>query len=519
MARVIIQALLSAAVVLSPALHGFAQPSGPPRGPGADPYFQPASPAPYPTIPPQGQQYPPPAARPAYPTTPADARYPLRNERVADNRPVAAAEPPINVFQPAQLIARVGDQPIFLGDLLGTINQMLAPYEGKAPADEIDRQRQLLIKQLLKVTIENKLLYLEFVREFPQPDKLPEVFQNVYEQFNKTQLEVLMTKANVRNPAELDLYLRQYGSSLQRTKRAFAEQVMGQQMLQQNVNMDPEITHEDMLEYYRDHLQEFEVPAAARWEQLMVRFDEIPDKRTAYQTLGEMGNQVYLGGAALHAVARERSHGIRARKGGQYDWTTKDSLVSKVIDNAIFTLPVGRLSNIIEDDTGFHIIRVIERRDAHRIAFKAPTTVAIASYEPKADIGSVNVICELTNAGNTSETVELSLYVVGQSKQMNFQKSEKVTVPALGRITKTLQLEGVSFKQLPEDSIRVSIEPQDRIKALLREELIKQDREVFLDKIRDPGRTPVWTIFDEVENGTSNGPRQTFNTSAPATGQ
>ncbi|GAG24799.1 unnamed protein product, partial [marine sediment metagenome] len=51
------------------------------------------------------------------------------------------------------------------------------------------------------------------------------------------------------------------------------------------------------------------------------------------------------------------------------DWTTKGSLVSDVIDKAIFNLPIGALSPILESKRGFHIVRVIQRQDAHRTPF------------------------------------------------------------------------------------------------------------------------------------------------------
>ena len=64
-----------------------------------------------------------------------------------------------------------------------------------------------------------------------------------------------------------------------------------------------------------------------------------------------------------------RSEGPSAAAGGQYDWTTKGSLVSKVIDEAVFTLPVGQLSAILEEPGALHIVRVIDRTDAGRIPF------------------------------------------------------------------------------------------------------------------------------------------------------
>ena len=41
----------------------------------------------------------------------------------------------------------------------------------------------------------------------------------------------------------------------------------------------------------------------------------------------------------------------------------------KKLDAAIFSLPVGQLSEVIETKQGFHIIRVLERQDAGKVAF------------------------------------------------------------------------------------------------------------------------------------------------------
>ena len=64
-----------------------------------------------------------------------------------------------------------------------------------------------------------------------------------------------------------------------------------------------------------------------------------------------MGNEVLRGGD-FATMAQARSHGPTASKGGQHDWTSKGSLVSKEIDAAIFSLTVGRMSQIIEDSKG-----------------------------------------------------------------------------------------------------------------------------------------------------------------------
>lgn len=288
----------------------------------------------------------------------------------AGEEPVAEAAAPAavgRVFTPAETIAVVGDQHILAGDMLGEINQMLAPYAGKVPEDEIEEQRQKFMRQMLPSVVENKILYLEFLRQVPK-DRIKDVMEKINEEFDEEKLETAMQRAKVGSPQELDALLRKYGSSLEKQRRTYAEQKLGRAMLGKTIDYEPEITHEEMLAFYRDHGAEFDIAAKARWEQLSVRFDKHPSKEAAWQKIAGMGNEV-LRGAAFAAVAKKHSEATSASDGGQHDWVTRGSLASQTIDDAIFTLPPNKLSPILEDDRGFHIIRVLERQDAARTDF------------------------------------------------------------------------------------------------------------------------------------------------------
>jgi len=271
------------------------------------------------------------------------------------------------LFSPARIIARVGDETILAGDLLGTINQMLAPYEGKAPPEEIAAQRELLMQQMLSGAIETKLVYNDFLRGMPA-ERIPDIEKALRDAFIESRLDELIERAKVANAAELDEVLRGYGSSLEKSQRVFKEQVLAQQHLKGQVKADREITHIEMLQYYRDHTEEFAIKAEVRWERLMARYDRYPSRDEAFRAIAGMGNEV-VGGAQFAAVAKKWSQGASAESGGYHDWTHKGSLASTEIDEAIFSLPVGKLSQIIADKQGYHIIRVIERNDADTISF------------------------------------------------------------------------------------------------------------------------------------------------------
>ncbi|MEQ8791328.1 MAG: peptidyl-prolyl cis-trans isomerase [Pirellulaceae bacterium] len=463
----------------------------PPRYPLTQQFQQFNGPAP-PTVPgtqaqrpvaPGTPSYSPPAAGPSYP--------PPRDPRMASAPP--QSPPKQSEFAPTQVIARVGSHTILAGELLGPINQALEPYMDQIPPDQLPEQRAMLMKRMLPAVIETKMVYLDFVRDFPDKKRLPEVQKSLFDQFDEKQLPKVMEKAGVTTPAELDRKLRTYGSSLFKTKKSFSEQVVAQQMVQQNIDFNPQIIHEELREYYQQHLSDYGTPAQARWEQLMVRHDRFPSGDAARAALAEMGNEV-LRGAPFAAVARQKSQGFTAAKGGFHDWTTKGSLVSEPLDRNLFTLPIGRLSQIIADDQGLHIIRVIERREAAQVPFKASPTIRLGAVAigPHERVSTQTlVVAQIENSGAAAEAVEATVYVRGEPII-----TEKIVVPAFGASEVRFELEKIDPNEFTEEDFKVDIETQTRIRALIRQDKIRQQREEYLSELRE--RTPIWTVFGDI---------------------
>ena len=268
-------------------------------------------------------------------------------------------------------VAFVGDQPVLAGDLLPAVDQALAKFVGKVPEDQMMQQRAMYVQHLLLRKIEAKLVLLDFMRSIPA-DKQKEVMANidkqVEKQFYDEQVVELMKGLEVESLADLQSKLKTFGSSIDKQKADFREQMLVRTMIGQKIERSPEVTHDQLLAYYREHTADYDVPARAKWEQLTASFEKHPDKAAADQAIVEMGNQV-LRGADFASVATKFSQEPSASAGGLHDWTTQGALVSTVLDEAIFTLPLNRLSLKLEDERGFHIVRVIERTEARRIQF------------------------------------------------------------------------------------------------------------------------------------------------------
>jgi parvulin-like peptidyl-prolyl isomerase len=275
------------------------------------------------------------------------------------------------VTNPTEQVAFVGDQAILAGDLLPSVDQALQKYVGTVSDDDMQQQRALFVQQMLPRKIEVELVLLDFWRSIPA-DKQKEVLANIEKQVEKQyyeeQVPDAMKALEVDCLADLETKLRRFGTSIEAQKSDFRKQMLVRSMVQQKIERQPEITYGELRKYYDEHSKDYSVPARARWEQLTVRFDKFPDRVAADQAIVEMGNQV-LRGAEFAAVAKKLSQGTSASEGGYHDWTTQGSLVSDVLDQAIFSLPLHQMSLKLEDQTGYHIIRVLEREDAHRIEF------------------------------------------------------------------------------------------------------------------------------------------------------
>ena len=187
--------------------------------------------------------------------------------------------------------------------------------------------------------------------------------------FGETEVKQLEEKYKVNDLTELDERLRAEGSSLEARRRDFVDAMLGHMYVRSNVEREPEVSLAEIIAYYDSNRNEFRHEAQARWEQLTVLFSRFESKQAAHDAISAMGREAYFGGN-MQAVARDKSQGPFADKGGLHDWTTQGALASTVLDEQIFSLPLNAMSQIIEDDQGYHIVRILDRKTAGTAALR-----------------------------------------------------------------------------------------------------------------------------------------------------
>ncbi|MFM8735173.1 MAG: peptidylprolyl isomerase [Pirellulales bacterium] len=276
--------------------------------------------------------------------------------------------PGVQSLETALVVARVGPEVVLEADLLTPkALEWLEKVTPGLPPDKVRELRLQICQQVLPSHVETLMVYVDACREIPA-DKLPEIRKNVDRAFDEQQLPKMMKDANSPNSLEFEKSLRAKGMSLDRMRKMFFERGLAQEWLRKNVKTDEEVPHADLIAWYQNHLADYDYPAKARFEALTVKMGLKRSRAEAWDAIAEMGNEV-LAGRPLAEVARSRSEGPTAAQGGAFDWTSKGSLTSRALDEAIFSLPPSQLSSIIEDGEMLHIVRVTERTEAGRTPF------------------------------------------------------------------------------------------------------------------------------------------------------
>ncbi len=276
-----------------------------------------------------------------------------------------------------EIVARVDGEIVMASEVLWQVNQIIAANRDKIPPQQLDEARRTLLRQQVMGLIDTKLLYADFRRTVPA-ENLPAIEENLLKPFEENEIPRLLKVLELKDRRELMELLENYGSSLSDVQRQFNERTIAGEWLRQLAPKPKPVTHQQMLDYYQEHLEDYDVTAQAKWEELMFRFDRFDGNRAAtWRAIAEIGNELWkrvaenpqVRGAVFTQIAQEKSHGFTAKEGGQHDWVTRGALRSKVIDEALFSLQVGQLSNILESESGFHIVRVLERKEAGRTSF------------------------------------------------------------------------------------------------------------------------------------------------------
>ena len=97
-------------------------------------------------------------------------------------------------------------------------------------------------------------------------------------------------------------------------------------------------------------------------QHILIRLNEIVSESDALQRLTELKQRMDLGGEGFSDLARQHSDDASAAKGGDLGWLNPGDTVPE-FERAMDALQPGEVSDPVRSPFGFHLIKVVERRD------------------------------------------------------------------------------------------------------------------------------------------------------------
>jgi len=110
----------------------------------------------------------------------------------------------------------------------------------------------------------------------------------------------------------------------------------------------PPITYQEIKAYYESHQEEFKHSLKVELMQIVTNTRE--EAKDLVKQLAE--------GADMSELAKQHSIAPEAEAGGYLGWVEKGTL-DVSMDKVIFSLPLGKISTIVETPYGYHIFRVM----------------------------------------------------------------------------------------------------------------------------------------------------------------
>jgi parvulin-like peptidyl-prolyl isomerase len=132
-------------------------------------------------------------------------------------------------------------------------------------------------------------------------------------------------------------------------KQALEKRMVLEKLIDREVNAAVQVTDEEAERYYTANRKIYQSERRVRAAQIVVR-----DRERAEEILKRLKR-----GEDFGKVAREASIGPEAAKEGDLGYFER-GMMPETIDRVIFSVPVGKVSGVVQSPYGFHIIKVLE---------------------------------------------------------------------------------------------------------------------------------------------------------------
>ncbi len=254
--------------------------------------------------------------------------------------------------------AFVNSRVITVGEVLAIVEPIRAQLAERSGGEDLEQKMEAAYREGLDALIERALILEEFAALGGNiPDRAVDDQINVMinERFKNDRIAFLEALAEDR--MTLDDWREE-------TRNRLIVNLMRRREIIDRVNISPRAVRE----LYDSRSSQYQVPEQIRLSMIVLHRGATADDRAVKKNEAEQIRKKLLAGSDFAATAKSSSEGYKAAEGGDQGWMDPKTLRKELAD-VVAALEPGRISEVIETDDDFYILKVEAKKSASIIPF------------------------------------------------------------------------------------------------------------------------------------------------------
>jgi peptidyl-prolyl cis-trans isomerase SurA len=256
-----------------------------------------------------------------------------------------------------KIVAVVNEDVITLSEL----REISVPYLERMKAEYSINYDETQVKETEK-RILDQLIDEKLVKQ--EADSLEIVIE-------KKDIDMAIRETRETNKLSEDQFkqiLADEGMSLEKYRGQLNDQMKKMRLLDQEIKSKVQVAKKEIEEYHKEHKDEFDAPPEVRLQQVLLMIPSEASTQEIDRIRGKAEDilQKIRNGENFNAMVKLHSQDSSAAAGGDMGAFKKGELMP-VLDETAFGLKKGEVSSVIQSPMGFHILRVLDKRESQKM--------------------------------------------------------------------------------------------------------------------------------------------------------
>jgi len=239
---------------------------------------------------------------------------------------------------PPRALIRVDARTITLDQFREEFKKTLQPNQTLSKQEQSELQRTFLVRLIDRELV---LAEADRLQATVTPEEIEAAFNQYHQDYPAGAFEEMLQEKRL---------------TLEQWRRELEESLLMEKVVRRAVFSRLQVEEPEIQAYYDEHREEFDRPEQVRARQLVVATEE-----EGQRILGLLRQ-----GQKFEELARRHSLSPDAEQGGDLGFFARGEMPPE-FDEVVFSLPVGRLSDLVKSEYGYHLFLVEEHRQAKHL--------------------------------------------------------------------------------------------------------------------------------------------------------